>query len=134
MIELTNSCHPDSSFRVGRDPPAKAITSRALKQRIFVLAYLGGITLAAGGAVFYWLRACPEPVTPAAALVALFVLLAVIAEHFPLPIGPQRKVDATIAVYFASLLLFGAAVAVVLVGLAQLLGQVTLAMRRNPST
>jgi signal transduction histidine kinase len=104
-----------------------------LKQRTSTLAYLGGITLAAGGTVFYWLRAWPAALTPVTLLVPLFVLLAVIAQHFPLPIGPQRKVDASISVYFASLLLFGAAVAVLVVGLAQLLGQLTLAMRRNPS-
>jgi signal transduction histidine kinase len=62
------------------------------------------------------------------------VLLAVVAQHFPLPVGPQHKVDTSIAVYFGCLLLFDAPEAVVLVGVSQVLGQATLALRRIPGT
>jgi signal transduction histidine kinase len=57
------------------------------------------------------------------------VVLAVIAQHFPLAVGPQHKVDTSIAVYFACMLLFDVPVAVVLVGTGQALGQSTLALR-----
>ena len=62
------------------------------------------------------------------------VLLGAIAQHFPLPIGPQHKVDTSIAVYFACVLLFDTPAAVVVVGVSQVLGQATLALRRVPGT
>jgi signal transduction histidine kinase len=62
------------------------------------------------------------------------VVLAVIAQHFPLAVGPQHKIDTSIAVYFACVLLFDTPEAVVLVGLAQVLGQSTLALRHVPGT
>ncbi|MDQ6671359.1 MAG: histidine kinase [Chloroflexota bacterium] len=65
---------------------------------------------------------------------AELIVLAVIAQHFPMPFGPQHKTDASIAVYFAAVLLFEAPVAVVLVGTSHLLGQATLAVRRSPTT
>jgi signal transduction histidine kinase len=95
--------------------------------------YLGASALLAVGMIFYWLQAWPAPRLVDGGEYALFVLLAVLAQHFPLPVGPKRKVDASIAVYFSMVLLFGATAAVILVGLAQLLGQATLALRRNPS-
>src|SRR6266511_1242412 len=103
--------------------------------------YLGLMALAAAGALFAWLKAWRGPIRPSlqsppAGLgsVAFLVLLAVLAQHFPVMIAPNRKVDTSIAVYFAFLLLFGAPAAVALVGLSQLLGQGTLALRRNPIT
>jgi signal transduction histidine kinase len=105
-----------------------------LKQRTVTWAYIGAIVLAAGGLSLFWLRRWPEAVLPPGSLPVLFLILAAFAQHFPLTIGPQRKVDASISVYFASTLLFGATTGVILVGVAQLLGQATLALRRNPKT
>jgi hypothetical protein len=51
-----------------------------------------------------------------------------------MPFGPQHKVDASIAVYFACLLLFAPPAALVLIGISQLLGQATLALRRSLTT
>jgi hypothetical protein len=62
------------------------------------------------------------------------VLLGAIAQHFPLPVGPQHKIDTSIAVYFACVLLFDTPAAVVVVGVSQVLGQATLALRRVPGT
>src|SRR5207253_7859537 len=59
---------------------------------------------------------------------------AAVAKHCPLMAGPRRKVNVSIAAYLASLLLFGAPVAVALVGASQLVGQATLALRRDAAT
>jgi len=67
-------------------------------------------------------------------LITLLVALAVVAQHFPLPLTPSHKVDLSIGVYFACLLLFGTPIAVFLVAGSQLIGGVTLALRRNPDT
>jgi diguanylate cyclase (GGDEF)-like protein len=75
-----------------------------------------------------------DPVPHTYGLVALLVVLAVAAQHFPLPLTPSHKVDLSIGVYFACLLLFGTPTAVFLVAGSQLIGGVTLALRRNPDT
>lgn len=62
------------------------------------------------------------------------VVLAVVAQHFPMPFGPQHKVNTSIAVYFTCLLLFDGPAAVVLVGISQLVGQGTLSLRRSSTT
>ena len=67
-------------------------------------------------------------------LIMLLVALAVAAQHFPLPLTPGHKVDLSIGVYFACLLLFGTPIAVFLVAGSQLVGGATLALRRNPAT
>jgi len=67
-------------------------------------------------------------------LMALLVALAVTAQHFPLPLTPSHKVDLSIGVYFACLLLFGTAVGVILVGASHLVGGATLALRRNSAS
>jgi signal transduction histidine kinase len=67
-----------------------------------------------------------------AGLSGLLVAMAVLAQHFPVVIGRDRKVDVSTAAYFACVLLFSPPLAVALVGLSQLLGQFTLARRRNP--
>jgi len=74
------------------------------------------------------------PVPHTYGLVALLVALAVAAQHFPLPLTPGHKVDLSIGVYFACLLLFGTTVGIVLVGGSQLVGGATLALRRNPTS
>ena len=67
-------------------------------------------------------------------LVALLVALGALAQHFPLEAGPRRKVDTSVAVYLADVLLFGAALGTAVVGLTQLLGQGALALRRDETT
>ena len=84
--------------------------------------------------VLAWLARLAPPVPVELGLAAELVVLAVVAQHFPMPLGPQHKLDTSIAVYFACLLLFDAPQAVVLVGISQLVGQATLALRRSPST
>ena len=104
--------------------------SRPLCARV----YLASVVLAAGGCLAYWLHAWRGPVPAAPGLMALLVGLAVAAQHFPLLLAPRCKVDVADAVYFACLLLFGAPLAILLVGASQLLGQGTLALRRSPTT
>jgi HD-GYP domain-containing protein (c-di-GMP phosphodiesterase class II) len=64
-------------------------------------------------------------------LMGVFGLLAVTASHFPVELTPRYKTNVVTAVNFAILLLFPAPIAVGLVGLSVLLGNGTLAMRRN---
>lgn len=64
-------------------------------------------------------------------LMALFVVLGATASHFPVELTPRFKTNVATAVNFAILLLFPAPTAVGLVGLSVLLGNATLALRRN---
>lgn len=99
--------------------------------------YLALVVLGAGGFLSYWMWAWRGPVatTPADfGLMALLVVLAAVAMHFPLQLTPHYKVDVSIAVVFAFLLLFGAPVALALTGISLLLGGATLTPRRNPAT
>ena len=67
-------------------------------------------------------------------LTVLLIALAVLAQHVPLQAGPQRKVDTSVAVYFSVVLLLGPALTMATVALAQMLGQGTLALRRDGAT
>src|SRR5947209_5991554 len=95
-------------------------------------AYLWSMALAGLGALAYWAWEWHGPAPTNIGLVVFLAALAAFAQHFPLPIGPRHKVDASSAVYFAALLLFGMPVAVGLVGVSRLGGGSTLALRRNP--
>lgn len=64
------------------------------------------------------------------ALAIILVLLGVVATHFPLGVTPRYEVDVSTAVYFATLLLFGPPVAMLLNGASQLLGEASLGLRR----
>ena len=64
-------------------------------------------------------------------LMAVFVLLGATASHFPVELTPRFKSNVATAVNFAILLLFPAPLAIGLIGLAVLLGNGTLALRRN---
>jgi HD-GYP domain-containing protein (c-di-GMP phosphodiesterase class II) len=64
-------------------------------------------------------------------LMAVFVLLGAIASHFPVELTPRFKSNVATAVNFAILLLFPAPLAIATIGLAVLLGNSTLALRRN---
>jgi len=69
----------------------------------------------------------PSDLAPALTL----MILAIAAQHFPVPITPRHKVDASMAAYFACLLRFGSPAALALVAISQLVGQSTLALRRG---
>jgi HD-GYP domain-containing protein (c-di-GMP phosphodiesterase class II) len=64
-------------------------------------------------------------------LMAVFVLLGATASHFPVELTPRFKSNVATAVNFAILLLFPAPLAIGMIGLAVLLGNGTLALRRN---
>ena len=64
-------------------------------------------------------------------LMAVLVLLGATASHFPVELTPRFKSNVATAVNFAILLLFPAPLAIALIGLAVLLGNSTLALRRN---
>ena len=103
--------------------------------------YLWGAALAGGVALVLWLWAwwgpAGQPAGPGPGDPALFFVLvatAVLAQHLPLHLGPQRKMNVVHGVYFAGLLLFGPPLGVTLAGAGHLLGQSTLALRRNPQT
>jgi signal transduction histidine kinase len=90
---------------------------------------VGVATLAAAA------RAGPAALSPAdLGLAVSLLVLGVLAQHFLLEVAPHHKIDMSLAADFAVLLLFPPAAAIVVVGLAQALGQATLAMRRNPAT
>lgn len=93
--------------------------------------YLWLMAIAAAGMQGYWLQAWRGSHPTSLGLVVLLIVLASVAQHFPVRVGRQRKVDVSASAYFASLLLFGAPLAVAVVGLSQLVGQSTLALRRN---
>jgi signal transduction histidine kinase len=103
-------------------------------QALLAQIYLWLMACAAIGAQVYWLAAWQGPVPSDLGLIALMLVLAILAQHFPVAIGPRRKVDVSVAAYFASMLLFGAPMAVALVGASHLTGQLTLTLRRNPAT
>ena len=110
-------------------------------------AYLGVLVVAAAGAVGASLRVLAAGSTPwpgaggesgagvGLTLVAALVVAAVLAQHFPVVLAPGHMVVLPLsAVFFATVLLCEPALAVPVVGLSQLLGQATLALRRNPAT
>jgi len=99
-----------------------------------VQLYFSLLLLAALGLVVAMLARPHDPFPTPYALMAVLMLLAVVAQHFPVRLAPSHKLDLSIAVYFACLLLFGTAVSVLLVGASQLVGGGTLALRRDPAS
>jgi signal transduction histidine kinase/CheY-like chemotaxis protein len=95
---------------------------------VWLVALLGVAALGAAA------RAGPALAPSDLGLAVCLLVLGVLAQHFLLEVAPHHKIDLSLAAYFAALLLFSPAAAVVLVGLAQALGQATLALRRNPAT
>ncbi len=92
------------------------------------------LLLTALGVVVWVLASWRGPPPTAHVLMGVLAVLAIVAQHFPVRLAPGHKVDLSLAVYFACLLLFGTAVSVILVGVAQLAGGGTLALRRNPAS
>jgi HD-GYP domain-containing protein (c-di-GMP phosphodiesterase class II) len=64
-------------------------------------------------------------------LMGVLVVLGAVGSHFPVELTPRFKTNVATAVNFAILLLFPAPIAVLLVGLSVLLGNGTLALRKN---
>src|SRR4051812_6426141 len=95
----------------------------------------GGAPDASGGLVGPGPPAFGELEAPLA-LLLLAVLLgaAVVAQFHSLPLGPRRKVNVAIGVYFSGLLLFGPAVAVAPAGGGQLARPGAPPLERNPGT
>jgi signal transduction histidine kinase len=104
-------------------------------------AYLYGICAAAGivyGAALAWLITSGAEdlrdtlARPEMALVLVQLMaLSVVAQHFPLAIGPKRKYDLSQVVHLALLLLAGTPLAVVLAGGAEAMGQGSYLVRRD---
>jgi putative nucleotidyltransferase with HDIG domain len=67
-------------------------------------------------------------------LMVLLVVLGVLAANFPVMVLPRYQTDAAPAIDLALVLLFPPATAVALVGLCRILGDASLALRRNPET
>src|SRR5947199_3219181 len=111
-------------------PQAAGSRALPLRARVYVwlIAGLGVLVLAIAA------RAGQALAPGDLGLAISLLVLAVLAQHFLLEVGPHHKIDLSMAAYFATLLLFSPATAVVVVGLAQALGQATLAQRRNPTT
>jgi len=79
----------------------------------------------------WWLTAWKASWSADPRQMAMFVLLGALAAHFPVELTPRFKTNVATAVNFAILLLFPAPTAVGLVALSVLLGNGTLALRRN---
>jgi hypothetical protein len=94
--------------------------------------YLALMLLAAAGLLLAWPRSWTGPLPGRPGLVAFLILLAALAQHFPLRLSPRYHVDASSAVYFAALLLLGAPAATILAGTSQVIGGLTLWLRRDP--
>lgn len=105
-----------------------------LGARIATREYLWLVLLAAGALLVYWARAWNGPLPADYTQVTTLIVLAVAAQHFPLTLTPQYKIDISIGVYFTGLLLLGPPAAMVLVGVSQALGQVTFALRRHSTS
>ena len=79
-------------------------------------AYVWFVAIAAMGMLAYWQQAWPLPLAGAShplGLMAILTGLAIVTIHFPLPVAPKRKVNLSLAIYFACLLLFGPPAAIV---------------------
>jgi putative nucleotidyltransferase with HDIG domain len=94
--------------------------------------YLLGIAAPAAAVLVLLLGLPRAPFDPV--LAAILVSIGVVAANFPVMIRKNYKVDATPAIDLALVVLFPAAAAVALVGLARILGDATLCLRRNPTT
>jgi len=97
-----------------------------------VRLYLLGVAAPAAAVLVLMLGLPQAPSDPV--LAAVLAGIGVLAANFPVMIRKNYKVDATPAVDLALVVLFPAATAVALVGLARFLGDGILCLRRNPNT
>jgi HD-GYP domain-containing protein (c-di-GMP phosphodiesterase class II) len=86
---------------------------------------------AAAGIEIFWIATWPGRPPADYRLLALLVLMAATASHFPVELTPKFKTNTATAVHFTILLLYPPPLAVGGVGIAVLLGNGTLALRRN---
>jgi len=113
---------------IGSNKTPGLLTAR-LSSRVAV-----AVALAAAGAVgmvAFWAIEWRGSWSADPGLIVLFVLFGATASHFPVELAPRFKTSVATAVNFATLLLFPAPVAVAIIGISVLLGNGTLAMRRN---
>jgi signal transduction histidine kinase len=122
------SAGPGESGRLDRQQRVPAAVRLTAREFIWLVA------AGAAGLLLYWVLAWNGAAPNDYAQMAILVALAIAAQHFPLTLTPQYKIDIAIGVYFTCLLLFGPPVAMVLVGVSQVIGQLTLALRRQPQT
>src|SRR5688500_7164802 len=107
------------------------------RARIYLLCVCVAAAAALAGSLTWLLSAgggdsLPQVGRPElAAVLAQLVVLSVVAQHFPLTLGPRRKQDLTQMVHLAILLLAGTPLAVVLVGGAEAIGQSLYLLRRD---
>jgi len=113
---------------IGRARAAGLFTSK-LNSRVAIAAPAAMAIAVAVGA--WWMAAWRGSWSADPRLMAMFVLLGASAAHFPVELTPRFKTNVATAVNFAILLLFPAPIAVGLIGLSVLLGNGTLALRRN---
>jgi HD-GYP domain-containing protein (c-di-GMP phosphodiesterase class II) len=113
---------------IGAGRTSELLTVR-LGSRVAIVA-----ALAAAGAIAMqavWLVGWQGSWSADPRLMAAFVLLGATASHFPVELTPRFKSNVATAVNFAILVLFPAPFAIGLIGLSVLLGNGTLALRRN---
>jgi HD-GYP domain-containing protein (c-di-GMP phosphodiesterase class II) len=104
-------------------PPARLSRRLAI---VVALAVAGALGLMA-----FWAIAWKQSWSADPGLIVLFVLLGATASHFPVELTPRFKTNVATAVNFATLLLFPPPIAIGVIGLSVLLGNGTLAIRRN---
>ncbi len=91
-----------------------------------------GVSVAvAAGAQLVWLAESPSSFSSDYALMTILVVLGAVANHFPVELTARFKTNAATAVHFAMVLLFPGPQAIALVGVSVLIGNATLALRRN---
>jgi signal transduction histidine kinase len=123
-------------------PPGNAVPDRVVAFIwLTAVAALGMVALALlalagadapGGGPFEGVAGAAGRVDPRT--LAVLVVASVVAPHFSVTLAPGYKVTLATVVYFADALLLGPAGAVPVVALSELLGQGTLALRRDPAT
>ncbi|MDO8671515.1 MAG: HD domain-containing protein, partial [Dehalococcoidia bacterium] len=94
--------------------------------------YIVIVVLVAAAFLSYWVEAWEGGIPFNPGLLLVMVALGIAAVQFPLTLSPRFKVDTGAAVYFASLLLFGAPLGMVVVAISQLLGGLLLGLRPHP--
>ena len=126
---------PDPAERSHRPggPQAGGGEPLPLGLQVGVGGFLWLVVLAAAALLVYWVRAWQGPTPTNYWQMAMFVGLAVAAQHFPLTLSPRYKVDVSIGVYFACLLIFGPPATMILVAISRLLGYATLNLSRRPA-
>ncbi len=105
---------------------------------IALRAYAVGVPVAAGALLWFWSSTWTAAARPVPAqewaLAAIFAVLVAVAVLFPLTVAPGHKLVTDDAIHFASLLLFGPLIAMLVAGAGIAAGNVALMLRgrRDP--